>query len=76
MPIYEYYCPKCKQKFEKMRPVSQATEGAPCPSCHEMAERKLSTFCALSGYGDGLTRPIGSNSCSSCSLPGCDSCGI
>lgn len=44
MPIYEYYCTKCGQEFELMRPVSQSSEPAPCGACGEPGERQLSNF--------------------------------
>ncbi len=76
MPIYEYICPGCKSKFELLRPMSQASEKAPCPHCHIQAERALSTFACFSKGESGLTSSIGGNSCSSCSLTSCDSCGL
>ncbi|PKB78730.1 MAG: hypothetical protein BZY88_17000 [SAR202 cluster bacterium Io17-Chloro-G9] len=44
MPIYEYYCSNCGGEYELLRPVSQATETAPCATCGEPGERQLSTF--------------------------------
>ena len=44
MPIYEYYCSKCGAEFEMLRPVSKATESAPCATCGQPSERQLSTF--------------------------------
>ena len=33
MPIYEYVCSDCDLKFELIRSLSQAEEGALCPRC-------------------------------------------
>ena len=44
MPIYEYYCAECDAEFELLRPVSKATESAPCAACGQPGERQLSTF--------------------------------
>ena len=44
MPIYEYYCAKCDAEYELLRPVSKATETAPCPTCGGPGDRQLSTF--------------------------------
>ena len=76
MPIYEYICPSCNQKFELLRPLSQANEEASCPRCHNKAERILSTFSSLSKDESGLTSPIGGSPCTSCSTASCDSCGL
>ena len=44
MAIYEYWCPRCKQVFPLMRPMSQADETAICPECHTEAEKLASVF--------------------------------
>lgn len=74
MPIYEYFCPKCKSKFELLRPMSQANEKVACPNCHEPAERALSRFACFSKDESGLSAPVGGGSCSSCRAASCDSC--
>jgi putative FmdB family regulatory protein len=75
MPIYEYFCPQCKLKFELLRPISQVNEAAPCPQCHNDAERSFSTFAAVSKSADGLLSPVGGFSpCSTCSATTCTTC--
>lgn len=76
MPIYEYVCSGCHQKFELLRPLNQASDEAPCPRCHNKAERILSTFCSRTKEESGLTTPVGGNPCGSCSTLSCDSCGL
>lgn len=78
MPIYEYVCPGCGLKFELLRPISQADREAPCPSCQEIAERKLSSFACFSKDESGFTSPVAGSgsSCSSCSATSCDTCGM
>lgn len=44
MPIYEYLCPSCQRRFERMRPRSEATEPAPCPDCGTTSPRAISSF--------------------------------
>jgi putative FmdB family regulatory protein len=39
MPIYEYLCPDCELKFELLRPLSRAGEGASCPVCQRDAHQ-------------------------------------
>jgi putative FmdB family regulatory protein len=47
MPIYEFECGECGERFEQL--VSAGTERADCPACGAAgAERRLSSF--------GLTR--------------------
>jgi putative FmdB family regulatory protein len=44
MPIYEYFCPKCNEEFELMRPFSQSNETAPCPRCGTAGQKLISLF--------------------------------
>jgi len=77
MPIYEYVCSDCNLKFELLRPLSQASQGASCPRCHNNAKRAFSTFSSFTKDERGLTTRIaGSNPCSSCSAFSCDSCNL
>ena len=76
MPIYEYFCPACKLKFEEMRPISKATEAASCPCCQKSAKRVLSAFASFSKDESGQTSSVGGSSCSSCGASSCDTCGM
>ncbi len=76
MPIYEYVCPACEDKFELIRPLSQSTEAATCPKCEKSAERILSSFACFSTDERGLSSMIGGNSCSSCGAASCDTCNM
>lgn len=76
MPIYEYVCPKCDIKFEQMRPLSQATEGATCPQCEGNARRVLSAFACFSTDESGFTSALGGNPCASCGAMSCDTCNV
>ena len=53
MAIYEYYCQSCKKKFERRRPMSQATVAEKC-ECGSAAERSLSMFAAPRADGDAM----------------------
>ena len=59
MPIYEYHCPECGSKFEKLvRFGSDAP--ARCPNCDgENAQRLISTF-AMAGGGAAESAPASS----------------
>ncbi len=76
MPIYEYVCPGCKTKFELLRPLNKASEGASCPRCHQSAERILSTFACFSTDESGLSSPVGGSSCGGCSATSCNTCNM
>ena len=78
MPLYEYYCAKCKDKFELLRPMSRSDEPATCPSGHAGAERGLSVFSSFSKGADGSLSPVAGSApaCSSCASGSCASCGL
>ncbi|MEK7847290.1 MAG: zinc ribbon domain-containing protein [Chloroflexota bacterium] len=44
MPIYEFFCPKCRKEFEVMRPMSHKDDPAPCPTCGAPGQREVSVF--------------------------------
>ena len=73
MPIYEYVCSRCEQKFELLKPMSQAGEAVSCPRCGGKAGRVLSRFCS---HADESLDFGGGSSCSSCSADSCSSCSL
>lgn len=73
MPIYEYLCSRCGLKFEALKAMSQAREGAVCPGCGGNAERVLSRFCHTA---EGSESTTGGSSCSSCTATSCSSCSL
>jgi len=75
MPIYEYVCKQCKNKFELMRPFSKSTELADCPACKAKAERVLSRFACFTASESGDYAPAGGGGgCASCGGGSCASC--
>ena len=74
MPIYEYHCTKCGNRFELLRTISRSQEEACCPACQGKAERLVSRFSSVSKGKGGVTAPIGGSSCSGCSAASCGSC--
>ncbi len=38
MPMYEYACRACQERFELFRPISERDETATCPRCGETRE--------------------------------------
>jgi putative FmdB family regulatory protein len=54
MPVYEYFCAACHNRFERLVRVIEGSERATCPSCERPdAPRVLSTFAAVRRGGDG-----------------------
>lgn len=78
MPIYEYICPSCDQRFELRRSFSESDEAAPCPGCHASARKLLSLFTAFSKGAEGDFGSISGmgSSCNTCSAPSCSTCGL
>jgi putative FmdB family regulatory protein len=76
MPIYEYICSKCDQKFELLKSMSQAGEGVSCPSCGGKAERVLSRFCSHADESLDSLGSSGGSACSSCASDSCSTCSL
>ena len=75
MPIYEYRCADCEQKFEKRRRMSQADDEIACPDCGSVhTNRGLSMFAAFS-KGNGQSVSVGGGGCGGCASHSCGSCG-
>lgn len=63
MAIYEYYCPTCRTRFERRRPMTEAAIAVTCDRGHE-AERALSAFAVSRGAGPGMAEmPLGAGCC-------------
>lgn len=63
MPLYEYECKACGEKFEKRVSFSQADETQECPACRsQQTKKRVSTFASLGGTASGST---GASSCGS-----------
>jgi putative FmdB family regulatory protein len=60
MPLYEYYCPDCRQPFEILRGAARADDPAACPSCQqESTQRILSLFAsAVKSSGSDAGAPM------------------
>jgi putative FmdB family regulatory protein len=52
MPVYEYYCRTCEQRFDLLRPIVKADEPAACPEGHAGASRTITLFATIGRAGD------------------------
>lgn len=77
MPVYEYCCEDCENRFELRRSFAESDAPAGCPACHGGHTRRLlSSFYAASSSSDGSTAPVaGGGGCAGCSGGNCASCG-
>ncbi len=66
MPIYEFQCSKCGNRFELLMNKMGKNLKAKCPKCGSQSKQQLSCF----GVGSGGTNNAGSCADGSCSLPG------
>jgi putative FmdB family regulatory protein len=57
MPIYEYHCKRCDNRFEQMRPMAQMRSPAPCPSCASVETMRLLSLFAARTKGEDATAP-------------------
>ncbi len=73
MPIYEYYCEMCENKFELLKPMSKAHEEASCPEGHVGAKRAISLFAAFTTGDNGEVSSVGGGACA-CAQGGACAC--
>ena len=60
MPIYEYECPECQEKFEQFKPIYASDEDVACLKCGAEAKRVISKMAPGSSCGCGESRRISS----------------
>jgi putative FmdB family regulatory protein len=53
MPVYEYRCQECGEKFEQLRRMSDADTNLICPRCASAKVTRLLSAFATSGCGPG-----------------------
>jgi putative FmdB family regulatory protein len=64
MPLYEYLCPACHERFELLQRVGESGEAVACPACGANGvARQLSTFAAAVGGGGAKTTATESFGC-------------
>ena len=73
MPIYEYVCLDCGERFEQVRLMKEADDPIACLKCDSQhTSRMLSLFFASSGGKVVAGRNSG---CGSCAGGSCATCG-
>lgn len=76
MPIYEYECCDCCEKFETL--VFRSDEPVTCPKCNSANSRRvMSVFGFKSGGDKGAASSrmaSGGSSCAGCTAGSCSSC--
>ena len=73
MPIYEYACESCGNKFEKLVRRSEEVLESGCPSCGQKhLKQEYSTFAARATAGESASSPAGMGGCPAgmCTTPG------
>ncbi len=77
MPLYEYRCEECHERFEMRRSYAESDAPAGCPSCHAPhARRLLSNFMAMSSSSGGESSAVGGGGgCAGCAGGNCAGCG-
>ena len=54
MPIYEYECENCGEKFEQRRGIAESDSNVKCPKCGEKKPRRVfSAFASGSSSAGG-----------------------
>ena len=73
MPIYEYWCARCKTQFDKLRPIAANDAEVKCPECGSNVKRMLSVVAAVNkstGQGYSTAANGGGCACGRCAC-GC-----
>ncbi len=53
MPIYEYQCPQCGEKFELRRSIADSDSDTECPKCGATEARRVLSLFATGSSGTG-----------------------
>jgi putative FmdB family regulatory protein len=73
MPIYEYECRDCGERFDALRTMAEADKPIVCAACHgQHASRLISVFAAHSG--GRVVAGSNGGGCAGCSGGSCATC--
>jgi putative FmdB family regulatory protein len=60
MPIYEYQCLDCGERFEVLQRMGEGAEGVTCPECgKERVSKQFSTFASGASSGQASAASFG-----------------
>ncbi|MFQ5808289.1 MAG: zinc ribbon domain-containing protein [Armatimonadota bacterium] len=76
MPIYEFGCRPCGNRFEELFFGGDDVAAVRCPECgSRQVERVASAFFAkTSSSNDGGSRSLGGSGCGTCAATSCAGC--
>ncbi|HBG15183.1 MAG TPA: hypothetical protein DDW93_00255 [Firmicutes bacterium] len=72
MPIYEFSCQQCKNKFEEL--CQQGTKQISCPKCGSKETVRLFSTFGFAVSGNACTTATASSGCGGCSGGHCSTC--
>ena len=77
MPLYEYYCADCREKFEMFTSYETSEGDIVCTKCHRGRVRKMFSLFAAphSGADDYDSESYDDSDVGGCSCGGACSCG-
>jgi putative FmdB family regulatory protein len=76
MPIYEYRCDSCAEKFEVLTRFAERDKAQVCPTCDSTKTRVLvSSFASLGGGESSAADFMSESSGGGCACGGACSCG-
>ena len=70
MPIFEFICEECKERFEKL--MFSSSEPPHCPACDSPEVRKVPSVFGFSSGGKTVTSS--SSGCAGCTSTNCSNC--
>ncbi|NLS45527.1 MAG: zinc ribbon domain-containing protein [Firmicutes bacterium] len=73
MPIFEFKCRECDNKFEELLQSSDISR-VTCPNCGSGEIKRLISTFAFGGESGFKTSTTGSNGCRTCSGGSCSTC--
>jgi putative FmdB family regulatory protein len=59
MPIYEYECPNCGEKFEAHRKIADSDSEIKCPRCGKKQPRRIFSTFGMASSGKSCVRSSG-----------------
>jgi putative FmdB family regulatory protein len=73
MPIYEYQCIQCGERFEIRQAIGEGNSGLSCPKCHAPNPRRIfSSFFSGDLWKRSMRSKLPTCDAGSCGFPGLD----